>query len=129
MGSLRAAGRLEWQARGWPRDLWQLVMHMRPSGIRVKPPTYLPALVAITQTSIIGSRRRRLTPREAARLQSFPEDFRLHPVDAVAYKQAGNAVNVGAVMHVTRALLDGSFGVESARPRSTARQRLLDLHA
>lgn len=99
--------KFEWQARGMEPDIWQLVAHLRPSGIRVKPPTYLPALVAITQTSIIGSRRRRITPREAARLQSFPDDFELHPIDAIAYRQLGNAVNVGVAKYVARALMDG----------------------
>lgn len=97
--------KLEWQARGWPRDLFKLVIHLRPSGIRVKGPTYLPALVAITQTSIIGSRRRRITPREAARLQGFPDEFELHPDDSTAYRQLGNAVNVGVVRHVARSLI------------------------
>ncbi len=41
--------KLEWQAQDTPR-LWDTVMHFRPSGIRAKRPTYLPALVAITQT-------------------------------------------------------------------------------
>lgn len=100
--------KFEWQAQNSPRDLWQLVVHLRPSGIRVKRGTYLPALVAITQTSVIGWRRRRITPREAARLQGFPDSFRLHPEDAVAYRQLGNAVNVGAVRHVARALLSQS---------------------
>lgn len=99
--------KFEWQARGHLPDLSQLVIHFRPSGIRVKPPTYLPALVAITQTSIIGSRRRRITPREAARLQSFPEDFQLHPIDATAYRQLGNAVNAGVVKYLASALLNG----------------------
>lgn len=98
--------KLEWQARGHPPDLWRLAMHLRPSGIRAKPATYLPALVAITQTSIIGPRRRRITPREAARLQGLPDSFRLASDDASAYRQLGNAVNASAVQHVTRALLE-----------------------
>lgn len=105
--------KFEWQARSWQpyakdRDLYDLVLHLRPSGLRVKPPTYLPALVAITQTSVIGSRQRKITPREAARLQGFPDSFELHPNDAAAYKQFGNAVNVGAVAHVAQALFDAS---------------------
>lgn len=100
--------KFEWQAQDSARDLWRLVVHLRPSGIRVKRPTYLPALVAITQTSIVGWKRRRITPREAARLQGFPDDFQLHHDDAVAYRQLGNAVNVGVVMHVGRALFASS---------------------
>lgn len=97
--------KLEWQAQGSPRDLWGLVIHLRPSGIRVKRGTYLPALVAITQTSIIGWRRRRITPREAARMQGFPDAFVLHEDDAIAYRQLGNAVNVGVVKYMARVLL------------------------
>ena len=94
--------KFEWQAQDTP-DLWSTVMHLRPSGIRAKRPTYLPALVAITQTSIIGPLRRRLSPREAARLQGLPDwfDFGDQPTSAT-YKQLGNAVSVGAVWHVTR---------------------------
>ena len=96
--------KFEWQAQSMRGDVWRGVIHLRPSGIRVKAATWVPALVAITQTSIIGMRRRRLTPREAARLQGFPDEFDLHPDPAVAYRQLGNAVNVGvakfAAMHV-----------------------------
>lgn len=37
---------------------------------------------------------RRLTPREAARLQGFPEDFEWSVSDTQAYRQFGNAVTV-----------------------------------
>jgi DNA (cytosine-5)-methyltransferase 1 len=94
--------KLEWQAQD-TASLWETVMHFRPSGIRAKRATYLPALVAITQTSVIGERRRRITPREAARLQGMPDwfDFGDQP-DAASYKQLGNAVNVGAAYYVFR---------------------------
>jgi len=94
--------KLEWQAQD-TRSLWETVMHFRPSGIRAKAPTYVPALVAITQTSIIGSRERRLSPREATRLQGLPDTFSFgdQPPGAT-YKQLGNGVSVSAVWHVLR---------------------------
>ena len=94
--------KLEWQAQDTP-SLWETVMHLRPSGIRAKAPTYLPALVAITQTSIIGPRQRRLSPREAARLQGLPDwfDFGDQPA-STTYRQLGNGVSIGAVWHVLR---------------------------
>ncbi|MBR1626566.1 MAG: DNA cytosine methyltransferase [Bacteroidales bacterium] len=93
-----AKAKLEWQAGKTPSpDLWDTIMHFRPSGLRVKTGTYFPALVAITQTSIIGKRKRYLTPRECARLQSFPDDFKINTNDIQAYKQFGNAVNVELV--------------------------------
>lgn len=96
--------KLEWQAQDTAR-LWETVMHFRPSGIRAKAPTYLPALVAITQTSIVGPRERRLSPREAARLQGLPDwfDFGPQPPSAT-YRQLGNGVSVGAVWFALRSL-------------------------
>ena len=94
--------KLEWQAQDTPR-LWDTIMHFRPSGIRAKRATYVPALVAMTQTSIIGPRRRRLTVREAARLQGLPESFSFgDQPDSRSFRQLGNGVAVGAVKHVLR---------------------------
>jgi len=94
--------KFEWQAQD-AESLDDTVMHLRPSGLRAKRATYLPALVAITQTSILGDRQRRLSPREACRLQGLPEwfDFGAQP-DAATYKQLGNGVNVGAAYYVLR---------------------------
>lgn len=94
--------KLEWQAQDTP-SLWQTVMHFRPSGIRCKRPTYLPALVAITQTSIVGPRKRRLTEHEAIRLQGMPPEFSFGDQrPAASYKQAGNGVAVGAAFYALR---------------------------
>jgi DNA (cytosine-5)-methyltransferase 1 len=94
--------KFEWQAQD-AQSLWDTVMQFRPSGIRAKKATYLPALVAITQTSIIGPERRRLTTREAARLQGLPDSFKFDgQTNAATYKQLGNGVNVGVVWHVLK---------------------------
>lgn len=99
--------KFEWQARlAHPtrssRTLWNLLVHFRPSGIRVKPATYAPALVAINQASVVALRRRRLTPPEAARLQGIPIDpfAAAEMTDASIYRQLGNAVNTGVVKYV-----------------------------
>lgn len=108
--------KLEWQAQD-TASLWETVMHLRPSGIRAKKPTYLPALVAITQTSIIGPMRRRLSTREAARLQGLPDWFDFGSQrDSLTYKQLGNGVNVGVVWYVLKqhALRDADVLKKSA---------------
>ncbi|WP_286930714.1 MULTISPECIES: DNA cytosine methyltransferase [Aeromicrobium] len=94
--------KFEWQAQD-AESLLDTVMHLRPSGLRVKKATYVPALVAIRQTSILGHLQRRISPREAARLQGLPEwfDFGDQP-ESATYKQLGNGVNVGAAYHVFR---------------------------
>lgn len=93
-----AKAKLEWQAGETKNpNLWEHIMQIRPSGLRIKPGTYFPALVAITQTSILGKRKRFLTPRECARLQSFPDTFIYDDKPAQAYKQFGNSINVGLV--------------------------------
>lgn len=111
-----AKAKLEWQAGQTTHpDIWKQIFQLRPSGIRVKVNSYFPALVAIVQTSIIGSRRRFLTPRECARLQSFPDSFQPNNKPIQAYKQFGNAVNVECVKLFAKHM----FGEEisSKRPR------------
>lgn len=98
--------KFEWQAQN-AKSLWDCIMQFRPSGIRAKKPTYVPALVAITQTTIIGPQKRRLSIREGARLQSLPESFDFaDQTDAASYKQLGNGVNMSAVYHVMKALVE-----------------------
>jgi DNA (cytosine-5)-methyltransferase 1 len=48
---------------------------------------------------------RRMTPREWARLQGFPDSFRIEVADASAYKQFGNSVAVPAIQATSEKLL------------------------
>lgn len=51
-----------------------------------------------------GKNPRKLTPREAARLQGFPEQYRIVVSDTQAYKQFGNSVAVPAIRSVASKL-------------------------
>lgn len=94
-----ARRKFEWQAGAFQSgdSLWAQLFQFRPSGIRVKRANYSPALVAMAQIVYVGEKGRKLTPREVARLQSFPESFQLPASNSVAYKQFGNAVNVEVI--------------------------------
>lgn len=48
---------------------------------------------------------RRFTPREAARIQSFPDTFKLHPSEAKSYKQIGNAIPPVMMWYIARNLI------------------------
>lgn len=48
--------------------------------------------------------KRRLSAREAARIQSFPDDFIFYPSTSAAYKQVGNAVPPVLGWHVSTAI-------------------------
>ena len=48
---------------------------------------------------------RRMTPREWARLQGFPDDFVIAVADASAYKQFGNSVAVPAIQATAKEIL------------------------
>ena len=98
--------KFEWQAGESINTLWEGLIQFRPSGIRVKKPTCFPALVALVQIPIIGRYKRRLTVREAARLQSFPDSFKPNKIDQQAYKQFGNAVNVDVIKIAASALFN-----------------------
>lgn len=49
-----------------------------------------------------GKNPRRLTPRECARLQGFPDDFKIPVSDTQAYRQFGNSVVVPLMSEVAR---------------------------
>lgn len=49
---------------------------------------------------------RKMTPREWARLQGFPDDFKIVVADASAYKQFGNSVAVPAIRATAEKILE-----------------------
>lgn len=95
-------GKLEWQVGTLkPNDsIFNHFIQVRQSGVRVKKAQYFPTLVAISQIPIYGKEKRYITPRECARLQCFPDSFKLNPNDRHSYKQFGNSVNVQNVKTV-----------------------------
>lgn len=104
--------KLEWNAQGCERDIDNYILQVRASGIRVKRPTTAPSLIAMTRTqvpilgaSISGTGKRRyMTPKECAELQSLGE-IELPASDVAAYKALGNAVNARVVRAIAESLL------------------------
>ena len=101
-------GKLEWQVGKVKENdsIFNYFMQIRQSGIRVRKEKYFPTLVAISQIPIYGREKRYITPRECARLQSFPDTYRIAPNDKVSYKQFGNSVNVKNVKTVIESTLN-----------------------
>lgn len=97
--------KFEWQAGEKICTIWDGIIQFRPSGIRVKAPTTLPALVAIVQIPIIGKLKRRLSVRECGNLQSFSQDFIFDKTRYEAYKQLGNSINVTVLKEILIKLL------------------------
>ena len=101
--------RFEWQAGKKYKSCYEGFAQFRQSGLRIKKPDFFPCLVAIVQTSIIPKYNRKLTPRECARLQTFPDDFILHENDRVAYKQLGNSICIDILKYFVAQLLEDSL--------------------
>ena len=99
---------MEWQAGNNNLNMEQVLWSPRGSGIRIKNINYSPTLVAMaSMIPIYGPKSRYLTPRECARLQSFPEEYILHKNDKKAYSQFGNAVNITMIERSARFLING----------------------
>jgi DNA (cytosine-5)-methyltransferase 1 len=52
-----------------------------------------------------GKNPRRLTPRECARLQGFPDSFKIPVSDTQAYKQFGNSVVVPLMAEIAKLVI------------------------
>lgn len=101
-----AVRKMEWQTGKNKLNMKDVLWSPRGSGIRIKNTNYSPTLVAMSSMiPIYGPKSRYLTPRECARLQSFPDSYKIHPTDKTAYKQFGNAVNVIMIEKCARFLI------------------------
>ena len=97
---------MEWQTGIDNLNMSQVLWSPRGSGVRIKNIDYSPTLVAMaSMIPIYGPKKRQLTPRECARLQSFPDDYIIHNDDKISYKQFGNAVNVKMIEKTARFLI------------------------
>lgn len=98
LNKIKLYKKFEWNCGTDVTDIHNCLIQIRQSGIRAKRPTFYPSLVAIVNTPIIWDKNkkhfRKLTPREAANLQSFHRGFKFQGTDATQYKQLGNSVNV-----------------------------------
>ena len=54
---------------------------------------------------MVNGKYRRFTPREVARIQSFPEKFKLVGTESAQYRALGNAIPPVMFWHITKALL------------------------
>ena len=97
--------KFEWNCDGEERNLWNFVIQLRASGIRVKRRSTASSLVGVTtQVPIIAWESRYVTPREGAKLQCM-EALQLPETPAQTFTALGNAVNVKLVELIAKALI------------------------
>lgn len=100
--------KFEWNCGEDCKSIKDTIIQVRQSGIRAKRPNYYPSLVAMVNTPIIWDKNkkhfRKITPREAANLQSFDKNYKFTGTDKEIYRQLGNSVNVSILKKLTKKL-------------------------
>lgn len=71
-----------------------------PSGHAITLSAYGGGVGSKTGLYKINGKIRKLSPRECARIQGFPDDFILNERDAQSYKQFGNSVSVDVLQYI-----------------------------
>jgi len=86
---------------------YSLFNHESPYTSTISARYYKDGSEILIDQSDIGKNPRKLTPRECARLQGFPDDFIVDCVsDAQSYKQFGNSVAVPVIRAVAQSMMD-----------------------
>lgn len=67
--------------------------------------TYAPTIIA-NRTPKLWDIERKLSIRESARLQGFPDSFRIPVSDAQGYKQFGNSVSVPVLIEIAKNMVE-----------------------
>lgn len=108
--------RFEWQA-GEADCLSETFISLRPSGVRCKRASTLPAMTAMAQVPILGPEVRYLSLEEGAMAQGLPAGFRWPESVGLgrAWSLLGNAVHPGVVRNVLRALVQRDYSVGALR--------------
>ena len=101
--------KFEWNWKSSPSsNIWDHTIQLRPSGVRVSNPSYIPTVVSINanQTPIYGPMGRHLTKRELARAFGFPDKMKLLENSYAGFSALGNAVHVEVAKLVAKNLLN-----------------------
>lgn len=124
--SQRAVDGMKNAKNNMKRGLWQdlnspcltITSHLAKTSINSRDPV----LLVNPEKEIY----RRFTPREAARIQSFPDSFVFPVSDNFAYKQIGNAVPPVMMWHIAKSIAE-IMGKESSKEKQNKSQRIKQL--
>jgi DNA (cytosine-5)-methyltransferase 1 len=99
--------KFEWNCQDEERTLNDKIIQFRPSGVRVKSRTSIPALVAmnLTQVPYFPWLKRYMTIREGLALQGLEELKYVNESESENYRALGNAVNAKVVHKIAKNLI------------------------
>ncbi len=97
--------KFEWNAGDDLSSVWDGIIQFRPSGVRVKRPDFIPTLVAINQTPILGCEKRYLKPKEMAKIYGFKNLRFGKQNENESKKQLGNTVSVDVVAYLIQHMI------------------------
>lgn len=71
-----------------------------PSGHAITLSAYGGGVGSKTGLYQVNGKIRKLSPRECARIQGFPDTFKLNKLDSQSYKQFGNSVSINVLQYI-----------------------------